>query len=121
MYVSCGELLFAEAIRVWYCVVLLSEAMHVRCAQCARGNPGPGHGHDGLCEGGCLGVHVRWGEVVCAICVAPQDVAMLAKHEHESGGSREAAQLLHALDCELRHEAAPKLVALPCVAPRPPP
>ncbi len=32
--------------------------------------------------------------------------------EHESGGSREAAQLLHALDRELEHDAAPKLDAL---------
>ncbi len=58
-------------------------------------------------------MHVRWGEVVCAICdVAPQDVAMLAELEHESGGSREAAQVLHALDRELQHDAAPKVVAL---------
>ena len=57
-------------------------------------------------------MHVRCGEVVCVICVAPQDVAMLAELEHESGGSREAAQLLHALYRELEHDAAPKLVAL---------
>ncbi len=114
MYVSCGELLFSEAMRVWRCAVLLSDAMRVRCAQCAHGPIGPGHhGRDELCAGGCLGMHVRWGEVVCAICdVAPQEVAMLAELEHESGGSREAAQLLHALDRELVHEAAPKLVAL---------
>jgi hypothetical protein len=31
---------------------------------------------------------------------------------HESGGSREAAQHLHALDLELQHEAAPKIDAL---------
>ncbi len=53
-------------------------------------------------------MHVRWGEVVCAIRVAPQDVAMPVQLEHESGGSREAAQHLHALDSELQHEAAPK-------------
>ncbi len=50
--------------------------------------------------------------MVCAIRdVAPQDVALLAKLEHESGGPREAAQLLHAPDRELEHDAAPKLVA----------
>ncbi len=58
-------------------------------------------------------MHVRWGEVVCATCdVAPRVVAMFIELEHESGGSREAAQHLHALDRELQHEAAPKLVAL---------
>ncbi len=58
-------------------------------------------------------MQARWGEVVCAICdVAPQEVAILAELEHESGGSREAAQLLHALYRELRHDAAPKFVAL---------
>ncbi len=58
-------------------------------------------------------MHVRWGEVVCAICdVAPHDVAILAVLEHESGGSREAAQHLHALDHELEHDAVPKIVAL---------
>ncbi len=55
-------------------------------------------------------MHVRWGEVVCAICdIAPQDVAMLVELEHESGGSREAAQVLHALDRELQHDAVPKI------------
>ncbi len=54
-------------------------------------------------------MYVRCGEVVCAICdVAPQDVAMRVELEHQSGGSREAAQVLHALDRELQHEAAPK-------------
>ncbi len=89
MYVSCDELLVAEAMRVWHCAVLLCEAMRVRCSQCARGNPGPGHGHDELCAGGCLGMHVRYGEVVCAICdVAPQDVVLPVELEHEGGGSR---------------------------------
>jgi hypothetical protein len=37
---------------------------------------------------------------------------MLAKLEHESGGSREAVQLLYALDHELEHDAAPKIDAL---------
>jgi hypothetical protein len=37
---------------------------------------------------------------------------MLVELEHESGGSSEAAQLLHALDRELEHDAAHKLVAL---------
>ena len=37
---------------------------------------------------------------------------MLVQLKHESGESREAAQVLHALDRELQHEAAPKLVAL---------
>ncbi len=32
MYVGCGELLFAEAIHVWYCAVLLCEAMRVSCS-----------------------------------------------------------------------------------------
>jgi hypothetical protein len=58
-------------------------------------------------------MHVHWCEVVCSICdVAPQDVAMPVQLEHESGGSREAARLLHALDCERQHEAAPKLDVL---------
>ncbi len=58
-------------------------------------------------------MHVRWGEVVFAICdVAPQDVVMLVELEHEGGGSREAAQLLHALDRELQHDAAPKIDVL---------
>ena len=58
-------------------------------------------------------MHVRWGEVVCVICdVASQDVATPVQLEHESGGSREAAQLPHALDLELEHDAVPKLVAL---------
>ncbi len=58
-------------------------------------------------------MHVRWGEVVCVICdIAPQEVAMPVQLEHESGGSREAAQVFHALDCELQHEAAPKLDVL---------
>ncbi len=114
MYVSCGELLFAEAMRVWHCAVLLSEVIHVWCAQCARGHPGPGPpGHEESWEGGCLGMHVRWGEVVCAICDdAPQEVAMLAELEHESGGSLKTAQNLHALDRELQHDAAPKVDAL---------
>ncbi len=113
MYVGCGELLFSEAMHVWYCAVLLSEAMRVCCSQCAHDHPGSGHGHDELCAGGCLGIHVRWGEVVCAICdVAPQDVAILAVLGHESGGSREAAQLPHALDLELEHDAASKIDAI---------
>jgi hypothetical protein len=37
---------------------------------------------------------------------------MLAELEHEIDGSREAAQLFHALDCELEHDAAPKLDVL---------
>jgi hypothetical protein len=41
---------------------------------------------------------------------------MLVQLEHESGGSREAAQVLHALDRELQHEAR-----CPCLAPRPRP
>ncbi len=58
-------------------------------------------------------MHVLWGEVVCAICnVAPQDVAMPVQLEHESGGSREAAQLLHALDRQFEHDAVPKLDVL---------
>jgi hypothetical protein len=109
MYVSCGELRLAEAMRVWHRVVLLSEAIHVWCAQCVHGHIGPGHGHDESCEGGCLGMNVRWGEVVCATCEVAQDVVMIAELEHESGGSREAAQLLHALDCELEHDAVPKI------------
>ena len=57
-------------------------------------------------------MHVRRGEVVCAICdVAPQDVALPVQLEHESGGSREAAQLFHVLGRELQHDAAPKLDA----------
>ena len=36
---------------------------------------------------------------------------MLFGLEHESGGSREAAQLLHALYRELEHDAVPKFVA----------
>ena len=57
-------------------------------------------------------MYVRCGEVVCAICdVAPQDVAMLVELEHESGGSREAAKLLHVLDCELEHDPVPKIDA----------
>jgi hypothetical protein len=112
MYVGCGELLFAEAMRMWYCAVLLSEVMCVRCAQCAHGHIGPGLGHGESCEGGCLGMHVCCGEVVCAICdVAPHDVPMLFGLEHESDGSREAAQLLHALYRELEHDAVPKFVA----------
>jgi hypothetical protein len=107
VYVSCGELLFSEAMGVWHCVVLLSAVIHVWCAQCAHGHRGSGHGHDESCKGGCLGMHVRWDEVVCAIC----DVAMLVELEHVSGGSREAAQLLHALGFELEHDAVPKLVA----------
>ncbi len=92
-------------------VVLLCEAMRVCCDQCARGHPGPGHhGHGEMCEGGCLGMHVCCGEVVCVICdVAPQDVAMPVELEHESGGSREAAQVLHALNRELVYDAAPKM------------
>ncbi len=111
MYVSCGEPLFSEAMRVWYCAVLLSESMRVRCDQCARGHRGSGYGRDGSCEGRRPGMHVRWGEVVRAIC-DPQDVAMPVQLEHVSGGSREAAQVFHALDRELEHDAAPKLVAL---------
>ncbi len=58
-------------------------------------------------------MHVRCGEVVCVICdVAPQDVAMPVQLEHESGGSRDAAQVFHALDRELEHDAVPKFVAL---------
>ncbi len=58
-------------------------------------------------------MHVSCGEVVFAICdVDPQEVPMLAELEHESGGSREAAQVLHALDLELEHDAVPKFVAL---------
>ncbi len=79
------------------------------CAQCAHDHIGPGHGHDESCEGGCLGMHVRWGEVVCATCVVQQDVAMLVELEHERGGSREAAQHLHALDRELEHDAISKI------------
>ncbi len=46
------------------------------------------------------------------ICdVASQDVAMLVQLEHESGGSTKVAQLPHSLDCELVHDAAPKLDA----------
>jgi hypothetical protein len=112
MYASCGELQFSEPMRVWHCAALLCEAMRVCCAQCARGHRGSGYGHNESCEGGCLEMHVRCGEVVCAISVAPQDVAMPVQLEHESGGTREAAQVLHALDCELQHDAAPKLVAL---------
>jgi hypothetical protein len=58
-------------------------------------------------------MHVRWGEVVFAICdVAPQDVVMLVELEHESCGSCEAGQLLHALDRELVRDAVPKIDAL---------
>ncbi len=117
MYVSGGELLFAKAMRVLCCAVLLCEAMRVCCAQCVRGHRGSGHGHDGLREGGCMGMQVRCGEVVCAIGdIAPQDVAMPVQLEHESGGSREAAQVLHALDHELEHDAVPKIVALVLLA-----
>jgi hypothetical protein len=113
MYVSCGELRFGEAMRVRHCAVLLSAVIHVYFAQCARGHRGSGYGRDELCAGGCLGMQVSCSEVVCAICdVAPQDVAMPVQLEHESGGSREAAQLLHALDRELEHDAAPKSDAL---------
>ncbi len=85
----------------------------MRCAQCAHGHIGPGYGRDESRESGCLGMHVRWGEVVSAICdVAPQDVAMLVELEHESGGSREGAQVFQALDCELEHDAVPKVDVL---------
>ncbi len=58
-------------------------------------------------------MHVCCGEVVCAICdAAPQDVAMLTELKLESGGSREAEQVLHALDRELEHDAVPKIDAL---------
>ncbi len=58
-------------------------------------------------------MHVRWGEVVCATYdVAPQDAAMPVELEHESGGSREAAQVIPALDRELVRDAAPKIDAL---------
>ncbi len=57
-------------------------------------------------------MHVRCGEVVCDMHVAPQDVAMLVGLEHESGGSREATQQLHAVDRELEHDAVPKFDAL---------
>ncbi len=58
-------------------------------------------------------MHVRWGEVVCATCdVDPQNVAILAVLEHESGGCREAAQLLHALYRELELVVVPKSDAL---------
>jgi hypothetical protein len=63
MYVSCGELIFSEAMRVWYCAVLLSEVIHVWCAQCARGHRGSGYGRDGLCRvgvWGCMCAMVRW-------------------------------------------------------------
>ncbi len=57
-------------------------------------------------------MHVCCAEVVWAICdVAPQDVAIPVELEHESGGSCEAAQLLHALYRELEHGAVPKFDA----------
>jgi hypothetical protein len=43
---------------------------------------------------------------------AGQDVATLVELEHQSGGSRDVAQHLHALDRELQCDAAPKIDVL---------
>ncbi len=51
----------------------------------------------------------RGGVAICDF--APQDVAMLVELEHESCGSGEAAQVLHALDREREHDAFPSLDA----------